>query len=126
MELNKLIQAVLNLQSKLFTKMDIYRLIDQKCVAKCLDRNERQQLNADIHEVFGWLIMTMNEACPGLTEEDIIFCCLEKSGLDNMIICHCMGCVSKQAVNQRKYRIKKKMHEAQCDNLFDIIFSSDF
>jgi len=34
-----------------------------------------------------------------------------------------MGCVSKQTINQRKYRIKKKMHEAGCDFLFELIFS---
>jgi len=122
MELNELIPEMLSMESKLFMKMDSYRLIEQKCEKKCLAPDERQRLNEDIHYVFNWLIKTVEEACPSLTEEDIIFCCLEKTGLNNITICHCMGCISKHAVNQRKYRIKKKMHEAACDNLFDMIF----
>ena len=34
------------------------------------------------------------------------------------------GDVTKQPVNQRKYRIKKKMREAECEFLFDLIFTN--
>ena len=122
MELNELLPEVLSMECKLFTKMDSYRLIEQKCDKKCLAPDEKQRLNVDIHYVFSWLIKTVTAACPNLTEDDIVFCCLEKTGLDSITICHCMGCISKQAVNQRKYRIKKKMHEAHCDDLFELIF----
>ena len=37
-----------------------------------------------------------------------------------------MGCISKQTINQRKYRIKKKMKKAKCDFLFDMIFTPDY
>jgi len=60
-----------------------------------------------------------------LTNEDILFCCLKKSGLDNLIAGRCIGSFSRQAVNQRKYRIKKKLYKTKCEYLFDIIFSSD-
>jgi len=123
MELNELILDVFQLECKLFMKMDSYRLIEQKCSKKCLDPNERQLLNSEIRYVFTRLIKTITEACPDLTEEDVIFCCLAKSDLDNSVICRCMGSISKKTVNQRKYRIKKKMKKAKCDFLFDIIFT---
>ena len=124
MDLNDLILDVFNLECKLFMKMDSYRLVEQKCAKKCLNKTERQVLNSEVHYVFTRLIKTIKEACPGLTDEDILFCCLGKLGLDSLIICRCMENVSKQPVNQRKYRIKKKMKEAQCDSLFDLIFST--
>ncbi|MDR0230816.1 MAG: hypothetical protein LBI82_01705 [Dysgonamonadaceae bacterium] len=122
MEYNELILDVFNLECKLFMKMDSFRLIEQKCNKKCFDPNERMQLNTDIHYVFTRLIKTIKQACPSLTGEEVVFCCLAKLGLDNSIICRCMGSVSKQTVNQRKYRIKKKMEETKCDFLFDMIF----
>lgn len=122
MEMNELILDVFNLECKLFMKMDSYRLIEQKCNDKCLSSNEQQLLNSEIHYVFTRLIKILTEACPGLTEEDLVFCCLEKSGLDYLVVCHCMGSVGKKPENQRKYRIKKKMEEARCDELFDVIF----
>ena len=124
MELNELILDVFQLECKLFMKMNSYRLIEQKCNKKCLDPNERLLLNSEIHYVFTRLIKTVTEACPDLTEEDVVFCCLSKAGLDNLTISRCMGSLSRQSVNQRKYRIKKKMKEAGCDTLFDVIFTS--
>ena len=121
-EHEELKQYVFQLESKLFSKTDAYRLIEQKCHKKCLNPDERKQLYTDIHYVFTRLIETIRKACPSLTEEDVMFCCLVKLGLDNSIVCRCMGSISKQTVNQRKYRIKKKMKEAKCDFLFDMIF----
>ena len=123
MELNELMLDVFNLECKFFTKTDSYRRIEQKCSNKCLTPDERQLLNSEIHDSFERLIKTIKEACPSLTREDVIFCCLKKSGLDNLIIGHCIGNVNRQPKSQRKYRIKKKMKEAGCDYLFDVIFS---
>jgi len=123
MEFNELIMDVFQLECKLFMKMDSYSLIEQKCSEKCLNFDERQVLNSEIHYSFTLLIKTITGACPDLTDEDIIFCCLSKTGLDASIICRCMGSISKKTINQRKYRIKKKMNEAGCDKLFYVIFT---
>ena len=123
MELNELILDVFNLECKLFFRMDSYRLIEQKCGEKCLNPDEKELLRSEIHYVFTRLIKTITKACPELTEEDILFCCLAKSGLDSLVIGRCIGSVSKQSVNQRKYRIKKKMQEADCSSLFEMIFT---
>ncbi|GHU89121.1 hypothetical protein FACS1894155_05390 [Bacteroidia bacterium] len=122
MEYDELLRDVFRLECQLFMKMDSYRLIEQKCSKKCFNLNERQLLNEDIHSVFIRLIKIIKEACPDLTGEDVMFCCLSRIGLDNSVICRCMGSVSKQTINQRKYRIKKKMREAECDSLFEMIF----
>ena len=124
-ELNELILYTFQLERKLFMKTDSYSLIEQKCNNKCLTTYEIQQLNKDVRYAFVWLIKTIVDACPNLTVEDIIFCCLAKSGIDHSIIYRCMGNVNKKPVNQRKYRIKKKMEEAQCSFLFELIFSAN-
>ncbi len=124
MEYNELILDMFQLECKLFMKMNAYHLIEQKCNKKCFNSNERQQLHIDIHYAFTKLIKTIKQACPSLTSEDIVFCCLTKLGLENLVIGRCMGSVSKQTVNQRKYRIKKKMKEAKCDILIDMIFAN--
>jgi len=122
MGLNDLFLDVFQLECKLFMKMDSYRLIEQKCNEKCLNFDERQTLNSEIHYSFTRLIKTIKDACPDLTEEDIIFCCLSKTDLDASIICRCMGNNCKKSTIQRKYRIKKKMIEAGCETLFEVIF----
>ena len=122
-QLDELILGLFQLECKLFMKTDSYHIIEQKCNNKCLTQNEMQQLNAEIQYDFTLLIKTIKKACPSLTAEDVLFCCLTISGLGSSFIAHCMGDVSKQPINQRKYRIKKKMQEAQCGFLFDMIFT---
>ena len=122
MELHELIPYMFNMECKLFMKMDSYRLIEQKCNKKCLNPDERQLLNSEIYYVFKLLIKMIIEPCPELTDEDVVFCCLAKSGLDNRMISRCLGSNSMQAIIQRKYRIKKKMWKAKCENLFEVIF----
>ena len=122
---NELFNYVFQSERKLFTKMDSYRLIEKKCKDKCLNLTEREQLSLDIRHVFEMLIRIIKDSCPDLTDDDILFCCLKNSRLDSMIAGHCIGCASRQAVNQRKYRIKKKMTDANCKYLFDMIFPPD-
>ena len=125
MDYKELINDVFELERKLFMKMDSFHLIGKKCNNKCLNPDERKQLSLDIHYVFERLIRIIKKSCPSLTGEDILFCCLKKSGLENMVVGRCIGIASRPAINQRKYRIKKKMQEAQCDYLFDMIFSTE-
>ena len=124
-EYKDLINDLFQLERKLFMKMDSYRLIEQKCNKKCLNPDERELLSYDIQYVFSSIIRIIKKSCPSLTDEDVMFCCLKKSGLESMVAGRCIGGISRQSVNQRKYRIKKKMKEAVCDYLFDLIFSSD-
>lgn len=121
-DVHELIHDVFKLESKLFTKMESYRIIEQKCSEKCLSYDERQQLNVDINYAFERLIKILNTSCPFLTDEDILYCCLIKTGLENLTVGRCVGSLSRQSLNQRKYRIKKKMKLAECYFLFEMIF----
>jgi len=123
MNYNELINDVFELERKLFMKMDSYHLIKQKCNNKCLNIYERKQLNFDVNYVFTRLIRIIKNSCSSLTDEDVTFCCLKKAGLENKIVSHCIGGISLQSVNQRKYRIKNKMKDAKCGYLFDVIFT---
>lgn len=125
MDYEELMNDVFELESKLFMKTDSYRLIEQKCHKKCLNLDERKQICIDIHYVFTRLIRMIKNSCPSLTDEDVTFCCLKRLGLENHIAGRCIGGISRQSANQRKYRIKKKMKEARCEHLFDMIFPSD-
>lgn len=125
MEVKELINDIFELERKLFMMMDSCRLLEQKCKENCLSSDEQKQLSIDIHYVFVYLIKVINNCCSDLTNEDILFCCLKKAGLEIMIAGRCVGSYSRQSINQRKYRIKKKMKSSGCDYLFDLIFLSD-
>jgi len=118
----ELTKHIFQLESKLFQKTISYHLIEKNSDGKYFDLNEQKQLYSDIFSTYTTLVSTIWVACPYLTIDDIIFCCLTKLGIRNSDICYCMGCVNKQTVNQRKYRIKKKMIEVKREDLFDVIF----
>jgi hypothetical protein len=122
MENKELLAEIFRLERQVFMKVDSYHFIKQKGNKKCLSPDERQQLNNDIYQVFKGLIKIIKDACLKLTKDDVVFCCLVKSGLDNSVAGCCMGTVNRKAINQRKYRIKKKMKEAEREDLFELIF----
>jgi hypothetical protein len=123
MENSELLRHIFQLESKLFKKTEIFQIIELKAEKKCLIENERQQLRMEIQSVFINFIQTIKINCPEITDEDIIFCCLVKTGLNTSVISCCMGNADNKAANQRKYRIKKKIMKAKCDSLFDQIFN---
>jgi hypothetical protein len=125
MTYNEWFKDVSRLECQLFFKTDIYQSIEQKQDKKCFRQDKKQLLDDEIHYAFQRLIKTLKESCPPLTKEDIIFCCLVKSGLEHSKIECCIGIVNKQAFNQRKYRIKKKMKETKCEDLFELIYRND-
>jgi hypothetical protein len=115
------------MERKLFEKTESYqrikRMIEQKETnRKCFSPEEQRLLHQDIHHVFTWFIHTLQTACPPLTPDNILYCCLEKLRLPRSIIGLCMGAVDSIAGKARRYRIKKKM--GQCKKLFEAIFAS--
>jgi hypothetical protein len=122
-ENEELLRYIFRLGCQFFTQTDSYRKLEEKKNKKCFNSEERRQLHIEIHSAFTKLVQIIRKACPDLTNEDIVFCCLSQFGLDSSAICRCMGNVNTQPVNQRRYRIKKKMKERKCDALFDWIFN---
>ena len=117
-----LIRHIFQLESRLFKKTVSYQLIEQNSNDRCFNLNEYRQLHSDVFSVYLKLISIIWNACTQLTHDDIIFCCLTKLGLNNSEISCCIGSVNKQTINQRKYRIKKKMLEAKREDIFNLIF----
>ncbi len=123
-EYEELIRYIFKVECDLFMKMESYRILEQKRNLQSLSQKEQQQFYKDIYSVFVKLTQTIQDACPDLTKEDIVFCCLMRLGLDNTTISCCMGNITLQAFNQRKYRIKKKLKETESNELIDLIFHS--
>ena len=113
---------IFQLESQLFKNTVSYQLIEQNSSGRCFNLNEYRQLHSDVFRVYQKLISMIWNACTQLTHEDIVFCCLTKLGLSDSEICCCIGCVNKQTINQRKYRIKKKMLEVEREDVFNLIF----
>ncbi len=124
MEYNEWLKDVVRLECLLFTTISSYQLIEEKKDIKYLTLNEREQLYTDVFFIFQRLVKILQKSCPTLTKEDIVFCCLFKVGVDRSFINCCMGTVSYQAFNQRKYRIRKKMKQTENEDLFRFIFSN--
>lgn len=84
---------------------------------------EFDELRKTIKNIFSKFIHQLNDVCPLLTEEDIIFCCLIKVDLPVITIAYCFMSFNTNPLKQRKKRIKEKM-TVQTDNieLFESIF----
>ena len=123
MDLDEKTLHIFSMECKLFMTKSSFLSIREDFIKKCLNPEKQQELNSDIHSTFETLIETITLACPDLTKEDIIFCCLSKTDLNSTLISRYMGSMSRKAVNQRRYRVKKKMKEAGCFKLIDFIFS---
>ncbi|MDR0799730.1 MAG: hypothetical protein LBN18_08230 [Dysgonamonadaceae bacterium] len=115
------------LQCRLFQIKPIYKKI-QQLKAQKLDRlsmKSQIELKNEISASFSIYIAKLEDLCPQLTEEDLIFCCLFKLKLDMPTVSLCYGVTDTNAVRQRKSRIKKKMTEdSQCEDLYASIFES--
>ena len=118
----ELTKHIFQLESKLFKTTDSYKLIEQYSSGRIFNLKEYRRLHCDVFSAYLKLTRTIWDACPHFTPDDVIFCCLIKLGLSNSEICCCIGCLNKQTINQRKYRVKKKMLEEERNDLFDLIF----
>ncbi|MDR3220273.1 MAG: hypothetical protein LBU22_15085 [Dysgonamonadaceae bacterium] len=92
---------------------------------KCFNSEERQRLKDDIKISFTKFSEELQASCPGLSPDEIVFCCLVKSGIAISIIGFCFGNTDLHALKQRRYRIHKKMRHYQCEKLFDSIFTKN-
>jgi hypothetical protein len=85
---------------------------------------EQKEFQSEINRIFKDSIRQIRSFCPALTDEDLVFCYLAAEwDLPNSTMCYCFGNCSSLPIKQRKYRIKEKMTEAQCEAIFDCIFN---
>jgi hypothetical protein len=90
---------------------------------KCFNHDEHRKLQEDIKVSFATFTKELQTACPKLSPGEIVFCCLVKVDIPLSVIVYCMGNTETSALKQRKYRIRDKMRQCQCEELFDSIFN---
>ena len=56
-------------------------------------------------------VSSLQAKCSGLTEDDLFFLCMEQTGLSSLTVALCLGFSDTQAINQRRFRIKRKLSE---------------
>lgn len=99
-------------QSSVYKK--ILKLSEQKANNKkdliVLTNTEQSRLKEVIMELYADFISDMKTHYPLLTEEDLLYLCLEKAELSNQTIALCFGNTDTHIIAQRKYRIKERMN----------------
>lgn len=106
-----------NLKEGLFGQTDICRRVNelsaQKKVCekdrKVLSNAGREELKSVLFDIHRDYISELKEKYPRLTEDDLLYLCLQQTGLDSLTIALCLGFTNTQPVNQRRYRLKEKM-----------------
>lgn len=107
-----------NLRNWLFKQSSIYKKIaklsEQKVSNKkelaVLPNNEQIKLKETIWDIYDDYIIEMKKQYPLLTDEDLLYLCIEKVGFSNQVISLCFGNTNTHAIAQRKYRIKERMN----------------
>lgn len=109
------------LRNWLFKQSSIYKkaekLSEQKVSNKkeltVLSNKEQAHLKETVWEIHSDYLSEMKELYPALTDEDLLYLCLDKAGFSNLTISLCFGNINTHALAQRKYRIREKMKEQQ-------------
>ncbi len=105
------------LRNIIFFQTPIYKKIeklsaqatDQQKEIKVLTLTEQEILRKQVSEIYSEYIDYLHTQYPKMTEDDLLFSCLETAGLNAFTIALCFGNSNKQIVNQRRYRLKSKM-----------------
>lgn len=109
------------LRSWLFKQSNIYKKIEKLSEQKVsnkkeltvLSNKEQANLKETVWEIHFDYLSEMKELYPALTDEDLLYLCLDKAGFSNLAISLCFGNINTHALAQRKYRIREKMKEQQ-------------
>lgn len=109
------------LRTWLFKQSNIYKkvakLAEQKVANKkelaVLTNSEQKKLKDIVMDIYDDYISNAKAQYPLLTDEDLLYLCLEKAGLSNQTISLCFGNTDTHALAQRKYRIKERMNRGK-------------
>lgn len=105
------------LRNWLFKQSDIYNKViklskqnvSSKKELKVLTDAEQKKLMATVLDVYAEYISDMKTNYPKLTDEDILYLCLNEAELSPQTISLCFGNTDTHALAQRKYRMKERM-----------------
>ena len=107
------------LRTWLFRQTSIYKKVASldgqqgvdKKARKIMTNIEREKLKQTVFEIYADYISPLHERYPRLTEDDLLFLCLQEAGIPSPVIALCFGHTDTVALNQRKSRLKGKMSE---------------
>lgn len=119
--IERLRQEKHELRNWLFTQSDIYKRIialskqkvSDKKAMKVLTNAELKKLQKIIFEIYADYISYLQKKYPKLTEEDILYLCLNGAKLQPLTIALCFGYNNTHPINQRKLRIKERMKDEE-------------
>lgn len=113
-------QEKLELRTWLFRQTPIFKKVvslseqkevDKK-VRKVMTDAEREKLNKTVFEIYVDYISPLQQQYSKLTEDDLLFLCLQEADIPALTIALCFGHTDTIALNQRKSRLKRKMSDA--------------
>lgn len=110
-------QEKTKLKNWLFSQSIIYKRItdlskqevSNKKNIKVLTNIELKKLKNIVFEIYADYISDMCKKYPKLTEDDLLYLCLNEAQLTPLTIALCFGFDNTHAINQRKSRLKEKM-----------------
>lgn len=119
--IERLKQEKHELRNWLFSQTDIYKRIktlsnqkvSDKKDMKVLTNTEMKKLQKTIFEIYTDYISTLQGKYPKLTEEDILYLCLNEAKFKPQTIALCFGFNNTHPINQRKLRIKERMKDEE-------------
>lgn len=103
----------------LFKQSNIYQTIEKLSIQKVtskkeltvLTNHEQKVLKEVVMELYADYISDTKTQYPLLTDEDLLYLCLEKVGFSYQTIALCFGNTDTHVLAQRKYRMKARMNE---------------
>lgn len=119
--IKRLRQEKQELRNWLFAQSDIYKKIitlskqkvSDKKEMKVLTHTEQKKLQKTILEIYADYVSYLQIKYPKLTEEDILYLCLNEAKLHPQTIALCFGYNNTHPINQRKLRIKERMKDEE-------------
>lgn len=107
----------LELRAWLFRQTPIYKKIMELSTQKEINKKERRvlttvesdKLRKTIFEIYADYLSSLRTKYPRLTDDDLLFLCLQQIGFSSLTIAMCFGFSDTFAINQRKLRLKTKM-----------------
>ena len=102
-------------EHEVFTYEDLkrgyFRLLADNMIS--VTNHEQKVLKEVVMELYADYISDTQTQYPLLTDEDLLYLCLEKAGFSYQTIALCFGNTTTHVVAQRKYRIKERMNESK-------------
>lgn len=101
----------------LLAQTDIYKkvlalskqTVSDKKQMKALTNSEQGLLKTTVFEIYRDYIESLKKEHSKLTEDDLLYLCLQETSLTPQSIAFCFGYTDTHTLNQKKYRLKERM-----------------